>query len=40
MYQKVGIGTVATMGQINWICAYKNSALESRATRRKEIDNS
>lgn len=39
MYQKVGIGTVATMGKINWICAYKNSALESKATRRKAIDN-
>lgn len=32
MYQKVGIGTVAQMGQLNWICTYKNSALTT-ATR-------
>lgn len=39
MYQKVGVGTVAHMGQINWICTYKDSSLDSVATRRKEIDN-
>ena len=37
MYQKVGVGTVAQMGKINWICAYQNSALTSKATRRKQI---
>lgn len=38
MYQKVGVGTVAHMGQINWICAYKDSSLDDTRTRRKEID--
>jgi len=37
MYQKVGVGTVAHMGQINWICAYKDSSLDDTRTRRKEI---
>ena len=37
MYHKVGIGTVAQMGQLNWICVYQNSALTT-ATRVKEID--
>lgn len=37
MYQKVGVGTVAHMGQINWICTYQDSTLTSKATRRKEI---
>ena len=40
MYQKVGIGTVAQMGGLNWICAYRNSALADRRTRRKVIPNS
>lgn len=38
MYQKVGIGTVAQMGNLNWICTYQNSALASKATRQKVID--
>ena len=37
MYQKVGVGTVAHMGQINWICAYKDSSLDDTRTRRKQI---
>ena len=32
-YTKVGVGTVATLGQINWICSYRNTAL-SKKTRR------
>ena len=36
MYQKVGIGTVAHMGQLNWICTYKNSALKT-STRVKPV---
>ena len=32
-YTKVGIGTIATLGQINWICSYRNTNL-SQATRR------
>lgn len=39
MYQKVGVGTVAHMGQINWICAYTDSSLNDTRTRRKVIDN-
>ena len=31
-YTKDGIGTVASLGKLNWICAYRNSAL-SKATR-------
>ena len=37
MYHKVGVGTVAEMGQLNWICVYQNSALTT-ATRVKEIE--
>ena len=29
-YTKVGIGTVATLGQINWICAYRNTSLTKK----------
>lgn len=32
-YTKVGIGTVATLGQLNWICSYRNTSL-SKKTRR------
>lgn len=32
-YTKVGVGTVATLGQLNWICSYRNTAL-SKKTRR------
>ena len=31
-YTKVGVGTIATLGQLNWICAYKNTKL-TKATR-------
>ena len=31
-YTKVGIGTIASLGKLNWICAYRNSKLK-KATR-------
>ena len=37
-YTKVGVGTVATLGAVNWICAYRNTAL-SKKTRRYDANN-
>ena len=37
-YTKVGIGTVASLGQINWICMYRNTSL-SKKTRRYDSNN-
>lgn len=37
-YTKVGVGTVATLGKINWICVYRNTAL-SKKTRRYDANN-
>lgn len=31
-YTKVGIGTIASLGQLNWICSYRNTEL-TKATR-------
>ena len=36
-YTKVGVGTVATLGQINWICSYRNTSL-SKKTRRYDAN--
>lgn len=36
MYHKVGVGTVASLGQLNWMCIYKNSAL-TKTTRTKNV---
>ena len=32
-YTKVGIGTIAHFGQLNWICTYRNTALNKKTRR-------
>lgn len=36
-YTKVGIGTVASLGQLNWICMYRNTNL-TKQTRRYDAN--
>lgn len=32
-YVKVGIGTIASLGQLNWICAYRNTDLKKQTRK-------
>lgn len=32
-YTKVGVGTVAALGKINWICSYRNTSLTKKTRR-------